>query len=410
MIKKEEYIYVGLDLHKEQHTAVIMDYMNKKLGEITFINKPSEFSKLVNKVKKYSNNKQAVYALENAYGYGRALAVWLIKKGYIVKDVNPALSYAYRKSVVQYKKNDSYDAECVAKVAINELDKLPDAIPEDKYWTLSQLVNRRANLKTHQVRLKNQLHERICVSYPSYKQFFSDIGRPTALYFWEHYPSPKYLEGAMAEELAKELIPVSHNRCSLNTCKKIIDAVKADGNTDGKYQKICDDMTVSLVKDVRHYNEQIAETEKVISEFLPEFKCTLNTIPGVNDITVANLLSEIGNIQRFPNADKLAKFAGIAPVCFSSAGKGTDKPSRQGNRKLQAIIYFLAIQMVQVSSKGTPRNSSFYAYFQKQIKRGKSKPQALILISRRLINIIYGMLKNKTEYVMPEVKETGEIK
>ena len=56
MIKKEEYIYVGLDLHKEQHTAVIMDYMNKKLGEITFINKPSEFSKLVNKVKKYSNN------------------------------------------------------------------------------------------------------------------------------------------------------------------------------------------------------------------------------------------------------------------------------------------------------------------------------------------------------------------
>ena len=129
MIKKEEYIYVGLDLHKEQHTAVIMDYMNKKLGEITFINKPSEFSKLVNKVKKYSNNKQAVYALENAYGYGRALAVWLIKKGYIVKDVNPALSYAYRKSVVQYIKNDSYDAECVEKVAINELDKLPDAIP-----------------------------------------------------------------------------------------------------------------------------------------------------------------------------------------------------------------------------------------------------------------------------------------
>ena len=58
--------------------------------------------------------------------------------------------------------------------------------------------------------------------------------------------------------------------------------------------------------------------------------------------------------------------------------------------------------MIQVSSKGTSRNPSFYAYYQKQLARGKSKTQALILISRRLINIIYGMLKNKTEYVMPD--------
>lgn len=73
----------------------------------------------------------------------------------------------------------------------------------------------------------------------------------------------------------------------------------------------------------------------------------------------------------------------------------------QGNRKLQGTIYFLAIQMIQLSSKGLPRNPSFYAYYQKQLERGKTKPQALILISRRLINIIYGMLKNKTEYRMP---------
>lgn len=33
------------------------------------------------------------------------------------------------------------------------------------------------------------------------------------------------------------------------------------------------------------------------------------------------------------------------------------------------------------------------AYYQKKLARGKTKPQALILISRRLINIIYGMLK-----------------
>ncbi len=46
MYDKTKFIYVGLDLYKEQHTAVIMDCFNEKLGEITFQNKPSEFGKL----------------------------------------------------------------------------------------------------------------------------------------------------------------------------------------------------------------------------------------------------------------------------------------------------------------------------------------------------------------------------
>ena len=38
------------------------------------------------------------------------------------------------------------------------------------------------------------------------------IRRPTALYFWEHYPSRKYLRGKSVEDLREELVPVSHNR------------------------------------------------------------------------------------------------------------------------------------------------------------------------------------------------------
>lgn len=91
---------------------------------------------------------------------------------FLVKDVNTALSYAQRKSVPMYQKSDSYDAEAVALVLINLLDKLPDAVQDDKYWTLSQLVNRRDNINIHQQRLKNQLHEQLCMAYPSYKKFF----------------------------------------------------------------------------------------------------------------------------------------------------------------------------------------------------------------------------------------------
>ncbi len=133
--------------------------------------------------------------------------------------------------------------------------------------------------------------------------------------------------------------------------------------------------------------------------------CTLATIPGVNIITAVKILAEIGDINRFKSASKLAQFAGIAPLTLSSSGKGKDVATKQGNRRLQAIIYFLAVQMVQLSSNGIPRNPEFRAYYERRSLEGKNGRQILICISRRLINIIYGMLKNGTEYRMSEEKK-----
>lgn len=111
-----------------------------------------------------------IYGLENAYGYGRALAVWLIEKGYVVKDINPTLAYDQRKSAPTFQKNDKYDAYAIATVLINQLNTLPDAKPEDNDWTLSQLVSRRDILVKNGIRSKNGLHHSF-----SYRTFFSKI-------------------------------------------------------------------------------------------------------------------------------------------------------------------------------------------------------------------------------------------
>ena len=151
---KENFIYVGIDLHKETHTAVMIDCYNQKLGEITFPNRPAAFPKLVTKVKKCNTDgKEVVYGLENAYGYGRALAVWLIDKGYLVKDVNTAISHRQAKHRgAMYRKSDSDDAKAIALATLNMLDKLPDACPNDAYWSLGQLVHRRDNIMKQRTR------------------------------------------------------------------------------------------------------------------------------------------------------------------------------------------------------------------------------------------------------------------
>lgn len=133
-------------------------------------------------------------------------------------------------------------------------------------------------------------------------------------------------------------------------------------------------------------------------------------MPGVGTVTAAALIANIGDVKRFGSADKLARFAGVVPVRFSSAGKGKDQKSKQGNRELHIILYFLAIQQMQVAKvSGKPRNPVFHDYYQRKIQEGKTKKQTLVCVMRRLVNIVYGMMKHRTAYAMPKLPEKEAI-
>jgi len=397
--RRENYLYVGMDLHKETHTAVLVNCWNEKIDVITIENKPSEYNKLEKRVNKKALQLglNPIYGLENAYSHGRSLAVWLIEKGYVVKDINPALTYDQRKSAPTFQKNDEYDAYAVATVLINQLNTLPDAKPEDNHWTLSQLVNRRDILVKDGIRLKNGLHEQISIAYPSYHKFFCEIDTKTALYFWKTYPSPVHLKNKTASDLHAEFRDIAA-QTSISKAELILNSVQNDGDTHREYQESRDFITQSLARCLEQQKEEISLIDAEIKRMLQFFDYKLTTIPGVNIATASKLIAEIGDIRRFPNADKLARYAGVAPIKFSSAGKGKEQSSRQGNRQLHGLFYFLAVSMVTVPKSGKPNQPIFYAYYQRKISEGKTKSQALVCIMRRLVNIIYGMMKNKTEY------------
>jgi hypothetical protein len=89
---------------------------------------------------------------------------------------------------------------------------------------------------------------------------------------------------------------------------------------------------------------------------------------------------------------------------FSSAGKGkTVQNKTQGNRELYAVLYFLAIQQIYKTNKGEAHNPVLLAYYGRKISEGKTKVQSLICIMRRLVVIIYSMMKNKTAYILPQI-------
>jgi hypothetical protein len=161
------------------------------------------------------------------------------------------------------------------------------------------------------------------------------------------------------------------------------------------------------VRDIRFKKQEIKKVDKELKVTIQKLGMQLETMPGIDTVTSSALISEIGDIHRFANSDKLARYAGIAPIKMGSGGKETMKKTKQGNRKLYDVFYNLAVQQVQ-ECKGSkiPRNPVFYLYYNQKLKEGKSKSQALLCIMRRLVRIIYGMMKNKTAYIMPEMAET----
>ncbi|HDR7785350.1 IS110 family transposase [Bacillus wiedmannii] len=407
MHNRQNYLYVGVDLHKEHHTAVMINCWQEKLGEIQFDNKPSAFSKFLLEVETYvCDGIIVVFGLEDVGGYGRALAKYLVDHEQVVKEVNPALSFLERKSQVMIQKNDSWDAECVARILVNKFNQLPDAKPNDLFWSIQQLVSRRNALVKAQSALKNQLHIQLNHHYPSYKKFFSELDGKTALAFWQQYPSPSCLEGANIKQLTAFLLDVSNNTCSVKKASEILKLVKEDGHTMKEYQETRDFLVRSIVRDIEFKKTEMKYIERELKQLVKLLDYQLETMPGIELVTASALIAEIGDVRRFPNANKLARFAGIAPVYFGSGGKGKTHKSKQGNRALHALFYNLAVQQVQVA-KGSkmPRNPVFHAYYQKKLKEGKTKGQALVCIMRRLVNIVYGMMKYKTAYELPVVEE-----
>ncbi|WP_213485134.1 IS110 family transposase [Thermobacillus xylanilyticus] len=190
--------------------AVVIDCWNKKLGEMTFDNRPSSFPSFVQAVKKYLKRGQTIiFGLEDVGGFGRSLALFLREQRFIVKEVNPKLSNGMRKNQTIIEKYDSWDAECVARVVRDEWDRLPDANPIDVYWAIGQMVRVWAELAEHYASTLRRLHQQLSYHYPSYKKFFSELDGKTALAFWEKV---KFLFIEKAAKVSQSQLVISLDR------------------------------------------------------------------------------------------------------------------------------------------------------------------------------------------------------
>jgi transposase len=124
---------------------------------------------------------------------------------------------------------------------------------------------------------------------------------------------------------------------------------------------------------------------------LPGLKQLLQ-IHGLNLIAAIGLLAEIGQIEQFETSKQLVAYAGLATsVRQSNETTRRGKITKQGRKRLRTIC--IRAVLSQVNRTKTPLME-----FYKRKKREKGAGKAIVATARKLLVIVYVMLKKGLDY------------
>ena len=115
----------------------------------------------------------------------------------------------------------------------------------------------------------------------------------------------------------------------------------------------------------------------------------LTSIPGIGDLTAFKLLAEIRDLNVFDSASQLAACAGLTPRQRTSGTsvRGKTRLSKRGSARLRSALYFPAL----VAQRHNP---ILRVFAQRLLAAGKPKMAVVVAVMRKLLHLVYGILKS----------------
>jgi transposase len=155
----------------------------------------------------------------------------------------------------------------------------------------------------------------------------------------------------------------------------------------------------SIRKLIRYIDKEIEALKGEINNRIdqdPELgdkRKLLESIPAVGEATIHVILSHFASIEKFKNAKSLASFLGIAPRHYQSGSSVTRRArmSKVGRSSLRKAFYMPAVAALRF-------NPVLVDLRERLERAGKSSMLIIGAAMRKLVHIVYGVLKNKTPF------------
>ncbi|HTW08490.1 MAG TPA: transposase [Acidimicrobiales bacterium] len=356
---------VGVDPHKRTSTATVLDSRGAVMGTRSFSVSGDGHRQL--ETWATSHGRVRRWGIEGASGLGRHTTVFLVRHGHDVRDVNPD------RTAEQSRKRRQGKTDALGSLRIaRELQADPDmpvafkraqgdAGPDERSELLALWHKARRWVVDQRRQLLNQAESLLC---------------------------------ELPEQARASLPDQPDARARLAALAKRDRSATWDAPTALRL-RLLDAHTEALGA----LEALEREAAGALAGLVEQSGSTLDELCGLAQRSVAELLVEVGDPRRFAGEGGFARFNGTAPLPASSA-EGDDEPvrhrlNRGGNRRVNAVIYRMAVTQKRCSPKPRP-------FITTPERVGIPKRESMRVLKRHLSNVIYRrMLRDLAQIEQP---------
>jgi transposase len=406
---------VGVDLSaKGEHKAVIVDEAGRFVSPVfRFSTAPASLQRLLEMTQENNPDQQVQAVMEPTGMAWFPVAVFLLRNGVSIYLVNSQQVADLRKYFKKHAKSDRIDARVLAKLPVVDEEKLHRLeLSNAETLACQRGCKQLERLMKQRTACQNRIIALDRFAWPGLEEaVFPDLFSCAALWFREHWYSPRRVCQAGAEAIRQEWC--SSGLDSKDSGEWIRYLVQLAEQILEIYGKDCAYLDYELLQDeaIRE-QEYFAFMEEMHHRLLlktvrPLYRQlhpsrNLETIPGVGQDGAAVYLSFIGNPKRFHGLRELRGWSGMVPNSKQSANS-----QASGLKITQAgpgLIKKFAFLDANAARQCDPQIAALY--YDQMVHRGKHHVQALCTCSAHLLDRVGVVLREDRPYQLQDVDGT----
>lgn len=390
-------LIVALDVAQEKHVVYLQSSDGREEKPFEVFNRREEYDQMWERIirtKEAYGLEEVAVGFESTGPYAEPLVHYLMKKEVRLVQVNPM----HTKRVKELRGNSPNKTDEKYPQVIADIMELGNyltvVIPEGIPAELRRLTQARERAGERRTMLVNQVHGLVSVVFPEFLMVIKDIRRKTAQYLLKHCPRPQDIVELGCERLGETLKKISRGRMGKAHAEALCEAA---GRTVGVKEG-----QGGMVFEVKQLVEWIEEAERFLDEMEEKMREYLKEIPysrymlsiqGVGEVTVAGLIGEAGDFTKYRTIGEITKLAGL-DLLEASSGKheGERHISKRGRPLMRKLLFYAAINVVR-------EGRIMHERYERYLQRGMPKMKALTAIARKLVGILFALVRDQSEYV-----------
>lgn len=384
-------VFVGVDMAKQDHYAHVIDRDGSDRFDRPVTNDEAAIVRLIDDA---SQHGRVALVIDLPSSAAQLLVAVARQRDVPVAYVTGLQMRRAAELYAGAAKTDPRDAKVLAEFARRHADQLAWLDVTDELLAKLRILNGRdVDLTEDANRASNRCRDALVSISPALERALgARLGHPGVRDLLTAHPTPTALRAAGPDTI-RAVLAARSPRLADKITTAVIDALTAQTVTlpgETTWGEIISGLASDLD---RLHTERAALAKQIETVFLEHpLGQVLVTLCGFGPRTGARTLAEIGDPTRFASGDRLAAYAGLAPVDRRSGRSiNNTAASRRGNHRLKNAMFLAAFVAVQ-------HDPHARAYYQRKRADGKKHNAAVICVARRRCDLIWAMLTRNEPY------------